>query len=100
MPLNAARSTSSVSESAISKMSWRPLEKFAAPKLADKFSVTRRDFAANGDDMRTPFDLESFERTVIEIHLVRFRRDFSAIIRIVYDQIGVAAERDCSFARK
>ena len=42
------------------------LEIFPAAKLADEFSIARRDLAAHGDDMRASLNFESFERVVIE----------------------------------
>lgn len=68
------------------------LKKLSAAELADKFSVPDRDFAAHGDDVRSPFDFKTFERIVIEVHLVGPGRNFAAVIGIVNDQaLGVAS---------
>ena len=42
--------------------------------------------------MRAAFDFAAFKRVVVEIHLCRvFAEIFSAVIRIVNDQVGVAS---------
>ena len=76
------------------------LEEFSAAEFADKFPSRAAIFAANGHDVRPAFDLHSFEGIVIEIHLVRLRRDLSAIIRIVNHEVGVAADLNRAFARE
>ena len=56
------------------------LEHFAAAKFADEFAIARRDFAAHGHDMGSAFDFHSFERIVIDMHLVRFGENRPAVI--------------------
>ena len=50
--------------------------------------------------MWAAFDFKSFEGIVIEIHLVRFRGNFAAVVGIVDDQIGVAPGLNRAFARE
>ena len=69
------------------------LEIFSAPELAYEFSIAGRNLAANRDDMGAAFDFESFKRIVIEIHLVGFRRNLSAIVWIVNHEISVITLR-------
>src|SRR6266513_3691166 len=76
------------------------LEHFAAADRADEFSVAHRHFTAHCDQVRPAFDFPAFERAVIDIHLLRLRRDLSAIFRIVDDEVSVRADLDRAFARK
>src|SRR5438132_9320828 len=82
------------------EMRWLAFQELAAAEFADEFAVTRRNFAADGDNVRPSLNLESFERIVVQVHLVRLGGNFSAIIRIVNDKVGVAADFDRAFARK
>ena len=82
------------------KMIRRAREEFPAADLADEFSVPGCDLAANRNDVGATFDFETFEGVVIQIHQVRFRGDFSSIIRVVNDEVGVAPELDGAFARE
>ena len=75
-------------------------EKFSAAHLADELALSCRHLPAHGYDMRSPFDFETFERVVIEVHLMRRGRNFSAVIRIINHQVGVAPELDRPFARE
>ena len=61
-------------------------------QCADEFAVAHCDFAADGDDARPAFELPAFERAVVDVHLLRLRGNLAAIIRIVDDQVGIAAE--------
>src|SRR4051812_1573563 len=65
---------------ATSEMVRLALKKFPASNVADEFPIPCSNLAADGDDVRPPFDLESFERIVIQIHLMSFGGNFSAII--------------------
>jgi hypothetical protein len=42
-------------------MRWFAHEKSAAAEFADKYSSTRRDVPANGNDVRPSLDLGTFE---------------------------------------
>ena len=76
------------------------LEKSSAPKFADELTIARGDFSAHGDNMRATFDLETFKGIVIDVHEMRLRGNFSAIVWIVDDEIRIAADLDRTFARK
>ena len=52
---------------------WFALDQFSASSFADKLSITCRYFASHSHDAWSSFDLETFERVVIEIHLMRRR---------------------------
>ena len=61
--------------------------------------VAERVRGWNGDDIGSSFDLHSFEGIIIHIHLVCFRRDFSAELMIVDDDVSVATYLKRAFAR-
>src|SRR6266513_1598660 len=73
------------------KMRRFALEVSAAAEFANELAVPCRNLATHGDDMRAHLDFETLKRIVIEIHLMRFGEDFSAVIGIVDNEIGVAA---------
>src|SRR5262245_5972253 len=82
------------------EMARLSLEKPAATGFADKFAVAHRDFTPDRHDLWPAFDGHPFECIVVHIHRLRFGRDGAAIERIIYDQVGVASQLDCAFARK
>ena len=76
------------------------LHQFTAADFADEFAVLRRDFASHGDDVRTAFNGPTFKRAVVEVHQLRLPRDLAAIVGVVHDEVGVAADGDGAFARE
>ncbi len=67
------------------------LEKPAPISLANEFAFPDGYLAANGHDMGPAFNRHPFESVVIHINTLRFRRDGSPILRIVNDQVCIAA---------
>src|SRR5882724_8226854 len=100
MPLNAAGSTSSATESAISKMVRLTLEKFSATEYTDELSITRGDLAAHRHNMRPAFGLKAFKRIIIDVHLMSLHGNLSAVVRIVDDEISVTSDSNRAFAWK
>src|SRR5262245_49234162 len=82
------------------KMGRFALQKSAAPDLADKFAVTRRDLAANSHDVRPAFDRQAFKRIVVNVHSLRLHRDRATIVWVIDHQVRIAAGLNRSFARK
>ncbi len=74
------------------------LQQAAASALADKFAISHLHFAAHSHDRGAAIDLHAFEAVVVVIRVLRFRGDHAAIIRIVDDQVGIAADGDGAFA--
>jgi len=56
-----------------SKVRRFALEVTTAAVFTNKLTVAGLNFAAHGHNVRSSVDRESFERIVVEIHLVRFR---------------------------
>src|SRR5262249_12387442 len=76
------------------------LEHLPVLVVADEFAVAHLNLAADRDSGGFAFDWPAFKSAVVDIHLLRFRRDVAAVGGIVNHQVGVAAELDCSLARE
>src|SRR2546423_245602 len=76
------------------------LEKFPAAEFPGEFSIPRRHVSAHCYERWPTLDLEAVERVVIKVHLLSRGRNRAAIMWIVNDEIGVAPDLNCPFARK
>src|SRR5580698_5564186 len=76
----------------------------AAQKLPDAFlagedTVANLHIAANGYDRWPPLDLESVEGAVVVVGVMCLGRQSAAIVGIVDDQVGIAADGDRPLTR-
>src|SRR6059036_3656479 len=76
------------------------LQHFAAADRPNEFPIAHGYFAAHRNQVRAPLDFPAFERAVIDVHLLGRRRDLSAILRIVNDQVRIRTDLDRAFARE
>ncbi len=74
------------------------LQHAAATAFADELAIADLNFAANSHDGRATSDLHAFKTVVIVIGVLRFCGDRAAIIWIVDDEVGVAADGDGALA--
>ena len=72
-------------------MVWFALEEFTAARLPDKSAISRGYLTANGDYMRTALDGHAFEGIVVHVHSLSFSRNSAFVVRVVNDEIGIAA---------
>src|SRR4051812_5507134 len=83
-----------------SEMTRRALQKLPASDLAAELTVTGRDLAAHGHDARAALERPAFERTIVDVHVLRLRGNLSAIIRVEYHEVGIGPRLNRTFARK
>lgn len=81
-------------------MSRFAVEELAAAGVADESTVARGNLAADGDDVRAAFDFPAFKGAVIDIHMMRLRGNFAAIIGVINHQVGVGTGLYGAFAGK
>src|SRR5687767_6259517 len=81
-------------------MTWLAFQELAAPELARELAIADGDFAADRDNAGAALELPSFECAVVDIHVLRLRRNRSTIIWIENHEIGVRTRLDRAFPRK
>jgi hypothetical protein len=82
------------------EVSGRARKEFSAVNVADKPPVPDRDLSSDSNNVGASFDLESFKRIVIQVHLVSPGGNLSAIMGIVNDEVRIAAPLDGSLSRE
>ena len=68
--------------------------------FADEFAIAHGDLPANRDDAGAALNFPAFKRAVIEVHALSLHGDFSAIVRVIHDKVGVGSGLDRAFARE
>src|SRR5262245_57377775 len=74
------------------------LEKLATTHLPNEFAVADGDLAADSHNTWPPLNLCPFKGIIIHIHRLSFDGNRPAIVRVVYNKVGVAAGLYCALA--
>src|ERR1700694_5400534 len=82
------------------EMSWLALQHLAATDRAGKLPIANCDFASHRDHAGPSFYFPSFKGAVVHVHQLRLRGNYSTVIGIVDDQVGIRADLDRAFARE
>ncbi len=81
-------------------MVWIPSHEASPSRLADKLAAAHGELATHGNSVGASLNLPAFEARIVDIHHLLHRSDFPGIVRIVDDQVRVAADLDRTFLRK